>query len=65
MGCMMANNENEVTSPCVSICALDVDDVCVGCYRTGEEISRWWSMGNEEKKEILELAKQREKKSYV
>ncbi|KZY32174.1 Fe-S oxidoreductase [Oleiphilus sp. HI0081] len=56
---------NEVPSPCVSICALDVNDVCVGCHRTGDEISRWWGMDNTEKKKILELAKEREQKSYI
>lgn len=61
----MSNSEIEVQSPCVSICALDVNDVCVGCHRTGEEISRWWNMNDEEKQKILELAREREKKSYI
>lgn len=55
----------EIQSPCVSICALDMDDVCVGCYRTGDEITRWWSMSKEEKLKTLDLAKAREKKSYI
>ncbi|WP_197470208.1 MULTISPECIES: DUF1289 domain-containing protein [unclassified Oleiphilus] len=61
----MPEEMNEVPSPCVSICALDVNDVCVGCHRTGDEISRWWGMDNTEKKKILELAKEREQKSYI
>lgn len=61
----MPEELNEVPSPCVSICALDVNDVCVGCHRTGDEISRWWGMDNTEKKKILELAKEREQKSYI
>jgi len=56
---------NEISSPCVSICALDADDVCVGCYRTGDEITRWWGMDNTEKQQVLGLAKQRETKSYI
>ena len=32
--------EKPVKSPCVSLCALDIDDVCMGCQRTGQEISR-------------------------
>ena len=61
----MPEEMNEVPSPCVSICALDVNDVCVGCHRTGDKISRWWGMDNTEKKKILELAKEREQKSYI
>ena len=61
----MPEEMNEVPSPCVSICALDVNDVYVGCHRTGDELSRWWGMDNTEKKKILELAKEREQKSYI
>ena len=56
---------NDIPSPCVSICALNTDDVCVGCYRTGDEITRWWGMDNTEKQQTLNLAKQRETKSYI
>ena len=58
-------NQNPVPSPCVSICALDMNDVCVGCHRTGDEITRWWSMDNAEKRATLEKAKEREKDSYL
>jgi len=54
-----------IPSPCVSICALNEDDVCVGCYRTGDEISRWWEMENNEKQQILDKAQEREKQSYI
>jgi len=54
------DDSNEVSSPCVSICALDENDVCVGCYRTGDELTRWWGMNNTEKSATLELAKARE-----
>jgi len=56
---------NEVASPCVSICVLNEDDICVGCYRTGEEVTRWWGMSNEEKELTIEKSKEREKKSYI
>lgn len=56
---------NTVPSPCVSICALDMDDVCVGCHRTGDEITRWWTMDNAEKLATLEKAKERETQSYL
>ena len=42
-----------VPSPCVSICALDADDVCVGCFRTGREISQWGRMDAAQQREVL------------
>ncbi|MBV1874099.1 MAG: DUF1289 domain-containing protein, partial [Gammaproteobacteria bacterium] len=38
-----------VRSPCVDICALDDNDICIGCYRSGDEITVWGKMSNEEK----------------
>jgi predicted Fe-S protein YdhL (DUF1289 family) len=48
-----------IPSPCVSICALDENDVCVGCYRTGGEITDWFMASNEEKRAILRAASER------
>jgi predicted Fe-S protein YdhL (DUF1289 family) len=62
---MKQKDLEEIPSPCVSICALNSDDVCVGCYRTGDEITRWWGMENAEKKQILEKVKERETQSYI
>lgn len=62
----MSNVEEEsVKSPCVSICALDENDVCVGCYRTGIEISQWGGMSLAERREVLALVKEREEVSYI
>lgn len=60
-----SRNQNEVPSPCVSICALDMNDVCVGCHRTGDEITRWWGMDKAQKLATLGKAKEREKDSYL
>lgn len=54
------NRQDRVTSPCVSICALDEQDVCIGCHRTGDEILRWTQMSNDEKREVLVKVAQRE-----
>ncbi|MFT6029654.1 MAG: putative Fe-S protein YdhL (DUF1289 family) [Oleiphilaceae bacterium] len=58
-------DQEKIKSPCVSICALDMDDVCAGCHRTGEEITRWWCMENAEKLATIEKAKDREKKAHI
>ena len=53
--------EDKARSPCVSICALD-ERVCIGCQRTGDEILRWTSMTNCERKAVLVKVAEREQK---
>ena len=50
-------------SPCISICALDQDDVCEGCFRTGDEIVDWFTADDARKREILEASARRRKDS--
>jgi len=41
-------------TPCVNICLLDADlGLCVGCGRTIEEISRWTTMSDRERRAIM------------
>ncbi|MBU2874479.1 DUF1289 domain-containing protein [Marinobacter salexigens] len=54
--------KERVRSPCVSICALDERDICIGCQRTGDEILRWTSMTNCERKAVLLKVAERERK---
>lgn len=46
-------------SPCISVCVLDDNDVCTGCYRTGEEIMNWFMADDGEKRAILAACSQR------
>lgn len=55
---------SSVKSPCVSICALDHNDLCIGCYRTGQEISQWGSLSDAEKQVIMAKVAQREQASF-
>ncbi len=50
----------EVPSPCVRNCCLDGDDICLGCFRTIEEIIKWGEADQNEKLRILTKAKQRQ-----
>jgi len=52
--------EDKVRSPCVSICALDERDMCIGCQRTSDEILRWTTMTNCERKAVLVCVAERE-----
>ncbi|KQQ60748.1 Fe-S protein [Pseudomonas sp. Leaf129] len=48
-----------VKSPCISVCALDDQDVCTGCQRTAVEITQWGRMSDEQRRDVLRLAHQR------
>ncbi len=52
-------SEQEPKSPCISVCVLNTDDVCLGCYRTAEEITDWFMASAEEKRAIIERARKR------
>jgi predicted Fe-S protein YdhL (DUF1289 family) len=59
----MMTAERPVPSPCISVCALDDDDICVGCQRTCEEITRWSRMDNDERRQVLRLCNDRARAS--
>ena len=45
-----------VASPCVRKCTLDRDDVCVGCFRSIDEICAWGGADDERRRAILQNA---------
>lgn len=53
-----AQNE-KIQSPCIGQCCLDQEDVCVGCFRTMNEILNWTSSTSDEKLEVLSRCQQR------
>ena len=59
----MLNDNEKSQSPCVRNCCLDDNDVCLGCFRTMSEIIAWGQANNDERKVILNNAKNREKES--
>lgn len=46
-------------SPCISVCALDANDICMGCYRSATEVTDWFMASAQEKREILKRARER------
>lgn len=52
-------------SPCISICALDDADICMGCYRSAGEITDWFMSTSEQKQEVLRLARERRQASTI
>ena len=55
----------EVRSPCMSICALDEDDVCTGCFRTAGEITDWRTMDNARRAQVLVDCSRRRRESGI
>ena len=49
----------EVVSPCMGVCVLDDDDMCIGCYRTCGEIASWAAANNAERQTILDRVDER------
>ena len=48
-------------SPCINVCSLDAQGLCIGCLRTGEEIGRWLSMSAAEQWRLLDELAERQK----
>jgi len=57
--------EEKVKSPCIGQCfKIDFDNsICLGCFRSIDEIGDWWSMDDESRKEVLGRCKERAKES--
>ena len=51
--------DQAVTSPCTSICTLNDEDVCEGCYRTAKEIQDWRYLNNDQRQDVLVLCGER------
>lgn len=49
----VAARKEIVKSPCIGVCALDDNDVCIGCFRSAKEIGDWGRVDNEGKRAIL------------
>lgn len=59
----MMNSVDEIKSPCISVCALNDDGVCIGCWRDVEEIAGWREFSNPQKQEVLKKAVARARES--
>ena len=42
-------------SPCVLLCTLDAQQICLGCLRTLDEIKRWSLMSVDEQWAVIDL----------
>ena len=56
-------SEAEPQSPCISVCLLDEANICVGCFRSADEITDCFMASAEQKREILWRTQQRREAS--
>jgi predicted Fe-S protein YdhL (DUF1289 family) len=44
----------EIESPCVKVCVVDpATNLCLGCFRTLDEIAAWSSMSPETRRQVM------------
>jgi len=53
----------ERMTPCIRNCYLNDDDICLGCFRSLDEITQWSCADNHQRLAILQAARQR-KEAY-
>jgi len=59
------NDPADSRSPCIKVCAIGSDRVCLGCGRTLAEIAAWSTACEEERSRINQAARQRLKSSRM
>jgi predicted Fe-S protein YdhL (DUF1289 family) len=52
-----------VSSPCIRNCCLDDDDICLGCFRSLEEITAWGGASDRLRRRILGRAANRKQQA--
>lgn len=58
---MTTDTEETVPSPCVGVCTMsETTGLCLGCYRTIEEIRGWWDMTPHDQKKLIKELESRE-----
>ncbi|MDP3462960.1 MAG: DUF1289 domain-containing protein [Bacteroidales bacterium] len=46
--------KKNVKSPCQLICTYDDDKICIGCFRSIEEVAKWDGLSNDEKQKVID-----------
>ena len=48
-----------INKPCIKRCSLNEEEICLGCFRTFNDMLLWNKASKEEKQEMLNSAKKR------
>jgi len=49
----------DINKPCIKRCSLNKEEICLGCFRTFNDMLRWNKASIEEKYEMLNMAEER------
>lgn len=47
------NTRSKIESPCIRNCCLDNNDICMGCFRSLNEIMQWAIVDENTRKEFM------------
>ena len=48
-----------IQSPCIGLCKLNADNICMGCFRTLSEVENWADADEATRRSILERVARR------
>lgn len=54
----------DINKPCIKRCSLNEEEICLGCFRTFDDMCQWNKASIEEKQEMLNIAERR-RREYV
>lgn len=49
----------EIESPCIGTCTLGPDGLCIGCFRSAEEIGAWLQYSSQQRRAIMQVLAER------
>jgi uncharacterized protein len=58
---MPPSDQPEIQSPCIGVCTMsEATGLCLGCYRTIEEIREWWDMSPAQRSQVMDVLEERQ-----
>lgn len=48
--------DNNIKNPCIHVCTKEEKGICLGCYRSMEEIRDWYKYSDKQKLKVLDNA---------
>jgi hypothetical protein len=57
----MNSTQTSIPSPCIRKCCLNDDDICMGCFRSINEITLWTQVDEKTRRHFLDNVESRQK----
>jgi len=55
----------DINKPCIKKCCLNEDNICLGCFRTFDDMRQWNKANIEKKTRMLKIAQKRKKEHIL